>query len=68
MKSFEERIQAVTEARMESEYAETEKLIEIFLDGDDLFVINPDVNAGDVLYASSRGVFVALQPKQSDDG
>lgn len=57
MKSYEERIEAVSVARVKSAYAETEELLEIFFDGDDLFYRSNPQRDGTYHY-------VKLEPKR----
>lgn len=65
MKTYEERIAAVSEARMQAEYAETEKLIKIFLDGDTVYV----KQYRKPTFTDIETVkFVPLQPEKPDDG
>jgi len=72
MKTYEERLAAVSEARMQAEYAETEELIEIFLDGDTMYVIDGSID-WDTLglpadkKGDSLGIFRALKPKGAND-
>ena len=76
MKSYEERIAAVESARLLSRYAKTEELIEIFLDGDTLYIIDTLQAKGEDDFTAAcemedwlheHGVLVPLQPKGTDD-